>query len=111
MITRDHDIGGAKVLRGFSMGGTYRKSGEMLSRQEVLSIPTNNRQALIDGGKMSVYPPAPESRFVVSAGFNKWHVYEGRRLTDTPVEKDEAQRIADEFGSQDEPGAGDKPVN
>ena len=111
MIIKDSDIGGGKVLRAFTMGGETLKNGTHLSRDQILAMPYNNRQALIDGGRLAVYPPAPDARFIHHEGFGKFHVVEGRRITDEPVTKEEAERIVAELGSQAEPVVGEPPLN
>lgn len=92
-IIRDEEIGGGSVLRTFTMHGESLKVGTPLSRAALLSIPYANRQALIDGGKIAVYPPSSE-RHVVSDGFGHYSVYAGRKLNDKPLTKAQAQKLA-----------------
>ncbi len=101
MIVRDENIGGAFVRRTFTMVGGPVPVGKQLSRAEVLAIPSLNRQALIDGGKLDIYPPAAgaHERHVVSAGFGKFHVYEGRRVNTDPLSKEQAEALAAEGGA------------
>jgi hypothetical protein len=104
MLLRAERIGGAFVRRGFSSKGEYLKTGTHLTRADVLSFPSTNRQALLDGGYIEVYPPgspslegtaAPDSqRFVASAGFGNFNVYEGRKLNSVPLTKAEARALA-----------------
>lgn len=103
MLLRAERIGGAFVRRGFTRGGEYLKTGTPLSRAEVLAFPPQNRQSLVDGGYLEVYPPgspvleampAQPDRFVVSRGFGNFDVYEGRKLNTAPMTKDEAQALA-----------------
>lgn len=109
---RDQDIGGAVVKRMF--GGL--KAGDVLSREQVLAMPGANRAALINLGKIAVYPmrgggaaieqvaataaPAPEiehtKRHVVSRGFGKYDVIEGAILNTDPLTKDAAKALAGE---------------
>lgn len=92
-IIKDEDIGGGSVLRTFTMRGEAQKVGTQLSRSELLGIPYANRQALIDGGKISIYPPSAE-RHIVSDGFGRYSVYAGRKLNDRPLTKAEAEELA-----------------
>lgn len=104
MLLRAERIGGAYVRRGFTAKGEYLKTGTHLTRADVLSFPSTNRQALLDGGYIEVYPPgapglegiapADTQRFVASAGFGNFNVYEGRKLNSAPLTKAEAQALA-----------------
>lgn len=109
---RDQDVGGAVVKRMF--GG--RKAGDTLTRAEVLAIPGANRAALINLGKIAVFPirsgttgtvplaaseeQRPEiehmKRHVVSRGFGKYDVIEGNILNAEPLTKDAAKALAGE---------------
>ncbi len=95
------EIGGAVVRRTFTMSGTQVRRGDELTREQVLSIGRPNRQALIDKNFLDVFPlsrAAPvveaEDRHVVSLGFGKFDVVEGRKLNDAPLTKDQAQALA-----------------
>lgn len=107
---RDQDIGGAVVKRMFA----GRKAGDVLSRAEVLAIPGSNRAALINLGKIVMFPQAvvagdtaailaehaPEieymPRHVVSRGFGKYDVIQGVILNNAPLTKDAAKALAGE---------------
>lgn len=102
MIIRDEDIGGAIVKRGFNRGTKagpleFLHPGHALSREEVLAIPHLNRQALIDGDKITIYPPPPSflPRHAVSVGFGHWMVFEGN-IVGTKLTKEEAAALAAE---------------
>ena len=96
----DH-IGGGIVRRTFKSGEHRLTSGTKLTAEEIKRMPVANRQALIDKKYIDVYPKAPgggdgvkAERHVVSAGFGKFHVIEGRKLNDVPLSKDQAQALA-----------------
>lgn len=109
-ILREEQIGGAFVKRLFHQAGEPVKAGTKLTRADVLAFPQANRQALVDGGYIDVYPPAPsnQERFIASAGFGNWHVYEGRRLTTGKgLTKEEAEALAAEGAEPDDDGDDD----
>lgn len=95
------EIGGAVVRRVFSSGGKQLTPGTRLSSEEVLRIPTINRSALINKKYIEVYPKgdliAPgasgSERFVVSMGFGKFIVLEGKKLCD-PIDREQAYALA-----------------
>ena len=105
MKLADHDIGGAVVRRTFSISGRRVRGGENLSRSEVLSMPSVNRNALIETGYMDVFPvtaqlnamTAPLSdaeRHVVHVGRGQFDVIIGHKLNDKPLSKEEAEELA-----------------
>ena len=90
-------VGGGVVRRSFSSGGKRIASGARLSAEEIKAMPVANRQALIDKRFIEVFPKdiaAAGERHVVSAGFGKYNVIEGKKLTEFPVSKQEADAIA-----------------
>jgi hypothetical protein len=95
-------IGGAVVRRTFSSGGRRLVAGMKLTREEVLSFPTANRNALAEKTFIDLYPLSGSSdaptgktdRFVVSAGFGRFHVIEGRKLNDEPLDREQAYALA-----------------
>jgi hypothetical protein len=105
---RDQDVGGAVVKRMF----TGYRAGEVLDRATVLAIRGANRAALINQGKIVVFPlgnavvmadvtvteQAPEiehaQRHVVSRGFGKYDVIAGTILNAEPLDKDSALALA-----------------
>lgn len=97
------DIGGAQVQRPFSMGGQRTFVGQELSREQVLSMPANNRNAMIDSGMIVIRPPKaaaePAERFVVSRGFGKFDVIEGVKVNDRSLTKEEAEALVEGFNS------------
>lgn len=110
MMTREQDIGGAVVRRHFTRGGETMSPGTPMTRDEVLSIPTNNRQSLIDTGKLQIVPPGtslapaePKQRFVINRGPGKWTVIEGRTLGSFKFKAD-----ADAFAGGDEVVSGEQ---
>lgn len=108
---RDQDVGGAVVKRMFA----GYKAGTVLDRATVLAIRGANRAALINQGKIVVFPVdraaliatapdvgvpthAPEidhaQRHVVSRGFGKYDVIAGVILNAEPLDKDSALALA-----------------
>lgn len=95
-----NDIGGAVVRRVFSNGGRQMTPGTRLTAEQVKSIPTVNRNALVDKKYIELYPRADVAagasageRFVVSMGFGKFIVLEGRKLCD-PIDREQAYALA-----------------
>lgn len=91
--------GGAYVRRAFTFGERELVNGDKLTAEEVRSIPIGNLNALINTGKLELWPAAPAEmfvgeRFAVHLGFGKWIVVEGHSLTPEPVTKQEAEALA-----------------
>lgn len=91
--------GGAYVRRAFEFGERKLTTKDTLTAQEVASIPISNLNALINTGRIELWPAAPDQmfvaeRFAVHLGFGKWIVVEGRQITDGPVTKEQAEAIA-----------------
>jgi hypothetical protein len=99
---RPEQIGGAIVRRTFSSGGTRLTSGTKLSAEQVLAFATANRNALVDKRFIDLFPKSggidsvseSAERFVVSAGFGRFHVIEGRKLNDEPLDREQAYALA-----------------
>lgn len=95
------EIGGAVVRRVFTSGGKQLTPGTRLSEADVLRIPAINRNALIGKKYMEIYPKGDAAnlggvaaeRFVVSMGFGKYIVIEGRKLCD-PIVREQAYALA-----------------
>lgn len=99
MFPRLDDIGGAIVRRTFTFDTRRLKTGDRLTREEVLGMPGANRNALMEKQYIDVLPRAaidPDAgRFVVNRGFGKFDVIEGRKLNAEPLAtKDEAEALA-----------------
>lgn len=90
--------GGAYVRRAFTFGERELTSKDVLTADEVASIPIANLNALINTGKLELFPATPftfvAERFAVNRGFGKWDVVEGRKLNDAPLTKVEAEALA-----------------
>jgi hypothetical protein len=91
--------GGAYVRRAFTFGNRELTTRDRLTAEEIASIPISNLNALINTGKIELWPAAPDAmfvaeRFAVHQGFGKWIVVEGRQLTAEPVTKEEAEALA-----------------
>jgi hypothetical protein len=93
------EAGGAYVRRAFEFNGRKLKSGDRLTREELESIPEANLTALVNTKHLQLWPASPDTlfiaeKFVVSAGHNKYKVIEGRLLTQRPVSKAHALKLA-----------------
>jgi hypothetical protein len=92
-----HQIGGAYVRRRFDLGTETKVSGQTLTREQVLAIPTANRNALLSQKIIELYPVAPlaegQRRFVIHMGMGKFDVIEGRKLNDEPLSRAEAEAM------------------
>lgn len=90
--------GGAWVRRRFMFGEVEKLSGETLTAEEVQSIPRANLNALVNTGRLELWPMSKDevdvsqykSRFLVHRGNGRYDVIEGRRITDAPIPRDEA---------------------
>ncbi len=93
-------VGGARVLKtGIIISGLKRKSGDMISEEEFLSIKPANRSALINKEYISPYPkdPAGSARYVVERNDGKFDVVIGTRFNVTPyATKELAEKVADQ---------------
>ena len=92
-------IGGAIVRRTFMSKGKRLVSGMTLSGDEVRNFPVINRNALIDKRYIDVYPRGgevaePGERFVISAGFGRFFVIEGKKLNDEALDREQAYALA-----------------
>lgn len=98
--------GGAYVRRRFEMGTRELITGDTLTAEEVRSIPTANLRALINTGRLELWPAAPGAdyapparlagdikRFAVHVGSGRYHVFEGVQLTDNHIPKEEAEAL------------------
>lgn len=93
MYLPDSEIGGGKVLRTFTRGGERLQAGHMLTRDEMLSIPTANRRALVDSNYISLYPLAAGEGHITQVSKNGFIVIKGVKVTPEPVSREEAERI------------------
>lgn len=113
MRMRLEEIGGGVVRRTFKMGDRNVLSGEKIDAATLAKMPAANRNALIESGRISVWPKngdvtpgAPQravappvegsQRFVINKGFGKFSVVEGRLLNDAPLDKAGAEALAAE---------------
>ena len=96
------EVGGAVVRRVFKTGGRQITPGTVLSREEVLAFPVINRRALADKRYIDLFPRNPENprgaeekaeRFVISAGFGRFFVIEGKKLNDEAITREEAYAL------------------
>lgn len=94
-IVRMENVGGAVVKRPFKLGEDYVKAGANLDAAAINAIPKVNRNALVDRGYIDLYPQPPGTqRHVVSAGFGRFNVIEGRKLNADALTRDEAIALA-----------------
>lgn len=101
MIVREENIGGATVNRLFNRIGNPVRVGQTLTREEVLAFPARNRQSLIDGGYLAIHPRVAGETHIVSRGFGKFDVIEGRKLNVDPLEsKEEAEALVAALNGQ-----------
>jgi len=100
MIVQDKDIGGATVRRVFTLGTQAVRNGETLTRDQVLAMPTNNRQSLIDNGYIVLYPLAPNPLHIISKGFGKYDIIQGQLLAEG-LTKEQAEAFAPGSGPGD----------
>src|SRR5260221_3410541 len=97
---RHEDIGGGRVRRGFRNGETYLPPGTLLTAEQIMAFPYANRSALIDRF-IEVWPaqatmqkhPGPTRVMMVHMGGGKFNVIEGWVLTESPLEKAEAEDL------------------
>lgn len=94
---RHEDIGGGKVRQGFRMGAEFVRPGTILTREQILAIPYQNRVALItrfiEVWPKEASPPENLRRFMVHMGAGKFNVIEGVQLNDEPLSKEEAEEM------------------
>jgi hypothetical protein len=93
------EAGGAYVRRAFDFGKRKLKNGDQLTRKELASIPPANLTALVNTKVLQLFPAGPAEifvaeRYVVPAEDGKFLVIEGRRVTQNPVSKRHAQKLA-----------------
>ena len=100
MIVQDKDIGGATVRRVFTLGTQAVRNGETLTRDQVLAMPTNNRQSLIDNGYIVLHPLAPNPLHIISKGFGKYDIIQGQLLAEG-LTKEQAEAFAPGSGPGD----------
>lgn len=89
------DIGGARVRRAFTACGRRLVSGDLLTGDEVRSLPVANRNALIENRFLEIWPAGPTQgkRFLVHLGRGKYDVIEGRKVNAVSVTKEEAEAL------------------
>jgi hypothetical protein len=98
MIGKSNEIGGGFVRLAFSDSARRYKPGEALTATQIKAF--HNHRRMIDIGKIAVYPPAPSMaqlphpRHIVSTGFGRFDVIEGRKINDKPLTKEEAEKLA-----------------
>ena len=94
-------IGGAIVRRQVRTSNGNWTPGMKLTAEQVLAMRPINRNALVDKKFIELFPKGGEQssavggeRFVVSMGFDKFMVIEGKKLTDEPIDREQAYALA-----------------
>lgn len=103
------EVGGGRVIRMFRTNGKQINVGTYLTRDDILAINPANRGSLI-GRFIDVWPKAPDTagnassatgarldgaeRHVVSLGFNRFKVFEGKWLSDDIMSREDAYKLA-----------------
>jgi hypothetical protein len=96
------EVGGAVVRRVFNTGGKQMTPGTVLSREEIMAFPAVNRSALANKRYIDLFPRNPGNpqgsdekgeRYVISAGFGRFFVIEGKKLNDEAITREEAYAL------------------
>jgi hypothetical protein len=94
-------IGGGVVQQTFRMGEKHLYAGAKLTREQIVRMPAQNRNSLIETGRIMVWPrdataaqDAESQCFVAPLGFGRYNVIQGRKLNDAPLNREEAHRLA-----------------
>lgn len=88
-------IGGGFVRLAFNDGIKRLPPGTQLSVEQIEAFANGRR--LIRTGYIETYPPRPPSeteRRIVHIGAGRYDVFEGVKLNDDPLTKDEAEALA-----------------
>ena len=107
LMIGSNEIGGGYVRLKFTDSERSYKMGEPLTAEKIKSF--HNYRRLIDVGMIAVYPPphkgtlngngniqaAISERHIVSAGFGRFDVYEGRKLNQKSLTKEDAEKLRD----------------
>lgn len=99
-----NQIGGGRVQRTFTFGSRRMLAGETLTGDELRSIRTQNRNAMVEKGFILLWPkdagesfgqsPSCSVRFVRPLGFGRYDVIEGRKLNEDYLDKEAAYALA-----------------
>lgn len=104
------NIGGGKIIRAFRTAAGMQMAGTILSREQIIAMAHQNRNALIEKGFLAVWDkaagtvvgaatmPAPVAegaeRFICSLGFGRYDVVHGVKLNAAPVNREQAHELA-----------------
>ena len=92
---RTMEVGGAFVVRTFSMGQKRTRAGEMLTAEELARLPPGNLQSLVDSGYLSPFPRRPDTkRFVFQETDGTYSVVEGHVVNEVKLDLDSAKALA-----------------
>jgi hypothetical protein len=70
------------------------KMGDHLTAEQVLSIRTANRRALVDSNFIELYPKSlAGERMLVGVGKDKYNVVEGRTINEKPLSREQAEDL------------------
>lgn len=90
-------LSGAVVRRTFSGNGKQYRAGDELSSAELRALPEANLRALIENEYVQIYPASadvrPRVRIMKKVAEGKFHVFEGRYLTNEPVSREKAETL------------------
>lgn len=86
-----NDFGGAVVRRAFN----GKRTGTILTADEVRSIAKANLRALISGGYLSLFPTPRRGgkRFMRKNDEGMYDVIEGEKINDKPMSRDDAKAL------------------
>ena len=90
------EMGGAFVRKRFVQGDVVRAVGSRLTVADLAAIPAANRDALVKNLYIEPFPAAPigvQDVILVSRGFGKFDVVEGRRINTDPLTREEADAL------------------
>jgi hypothetical protein len=85
--------GGAIVRRRFPFNGVEKAPGDILTVEEVDSIPIQNLHSLINTGLLKLVYTGGGQRFAVHIGKGQYHVVEGTQITAEPISREDAEAM------------------
>lgn len=95
MIINVNNYGGATVRRRIDRPTGALVAGDILSREDLMAMPVSNLRALIDNHTIEPWPWRPPGELhVVHIGRGLYDVFEGEKLTQEPLSKEDAEALA-----------------
>ena len=98
---KQYGCGGGVVRTAFRMGTQWVKSGTRLTADQIMSMNSRNRMALIERGCIAVWPKGGDEpiskgkRYAIHVGGGRYDVIEGRRLNEASLTREEAQTLTE----------------